>query len=229
MRIKIAVLAGHSGVHNGQYLTNGKKHLHDFPCHLGNLFCEGVSNRHILAKFVEIAKEADLYDVEVLSHEWKDFTAGYRARLANASHKKRKIDMLIDFHSDAQAYNARNFKQSDLTASGYSFHIAVNASKTSRNFSDALAAEYKKALPKFLHRKHKANQSYWERGEKHTGAPLGTVSIVNHTVCPAVVIENLFMTNETDAKFLLDPENQHTLAMCAHLAIVNFFKLSKES
>ena len=47
-------------------------------------------------------------------------------------------------------------------------------------------------------------------GEDHTGLEKDFY-LLRHTICPAVLTENLFMDNPADCAFLLSPEGQQSL------------------
>jgi len=99
------------------------------------------------------------------------------------------------------------------TAHGWQVCVGTRASQQSRRLADSLAAA---AASHSLHlRQPLPTQTYW---------PMA-LHVLNHTVCPAVLTENLFQDNRQDVDFLLSPQGQRTIAQVHADGIIAYLDL----
>ncbi len=84
-------------------------------------------------------------------------------------------------------------------AGGWSVYVSDKASARSKLLADCL---YDAAEAHGLKmRRPVATQKFWEQ----------SLYVLNHTLCPAVLTENLFQDNRADVDFLLSDEGRHAI------------------
>lgn len=99
--------------------------------------------------------------------------------------------ILVSIHNNA-------FTRGWNPANGWSVHISPVASQNSKRLAEIFADEAAKHV---WVRKCSPTQSYWRQN----------LYILNKTQCPAVLTENLFMTNREDVEFLLSDEGKQKI------------------
>lgn len=111
-------------------------------------------------------------------------------RIVNANSHQQCL--LCSFHVNA-AGNGREW----MKGRGWSVYVANNASKTSKEYANALfdAAVELGVKP----RQYLPGVKYWTAG----------YYILRHTKCPAILTENFFMDNREDVELLLSPEGKN--------------------
>ena len=128
-------------------------------------------------------------DARILVPEQNDITLRERCRRANAVCKEKGTDnvLLISIHINAAGNGSRW-----MTARGWSAYTTKGNTK-----ADTLATCLYAAAEKYLHG-HKI------RKDQTDGDPdlEENYYILRHTLCPAVLTENLFMDNPEDLAFL---------------------------
>lgn len=176
---------GHGGVINGVPQTAGKRS----PDFGDGVLYEGVSNRRIAAKVIEGLREACL-NVRELVPELEDISLRTRANRVNALARYNNV-ILISIHSDAF------HKESARGWSAWTYYGDTKSDKV----ATVLYKHAKKARLKV--------REDWSDGDPDKEA---NFYILRRTNCAAVLVENLFMTNEKDYKTLKSEKGQDKLA-----------------
>lgn len=186
----IVVDAGHGGVINGIPQTAGKRS----PDFGKGVLYEGVTNRQISKKFIALLVKAGISVVELVP-EVTDISLGERVRRTN----KIKDAIFVSFHSNA----------GDAKASGFEI-FTTKGQNNSDIVAEAIFQEMKKAFP---NAKFRAD---------HTDADADKEEdffVIKNVNCPAVLIENFFMTNKEDYLLLLSEDGQNKIAKATFEAI----------
>ena len=98
------------------------------------------------------------------------------------------------------------------TAHGWQVCVGTRAGSQSKLLADSMAAA---AMSNGLHvRQPLPTQHYW---------PMA-LHVLNHTLCPAVLTENLFQDNMQDVDFLLSAEGRRTIARVHADGIINYLQ-----
>lgn len=138
--------------------------------------------------------------------EENDVALSVRVHRVNRERAKYKADercMLISVHVDAATSNGQ---WSD--ARGLSVFVAPNASSSSKRFA---AIMWKKAVANGFRGNRSLPKEYYKTGN---------FAIIRDTSCPAVLVENLFMTNRDDVKLLQSRSVMEKLAK-TYIAAIN--------
>lgn len=111
----------------------------------------------------------------------------------------------VSIHVNASSSDGKWHK-----AKGWQVCISPQASNKSRLLANCLfdAADDFSVLT----RKPLANQKYWEQ----------SLYVLNRTLCPAVLTENLFQDNQNDVDFLLSDVGRHTIERIHLEGILNY-------
>lgn len=144
-------------------------------------------------KFVAILEEkltAVGIPVHILVPEKKDISLGERCRRANAIAKREGIrnTLLISIHVDAAPSNGEMWR----TARGFSARTALRPSLASMKF--ALSMQQRMVLAGFRGNRSIPSEGFFRQN----------LAICRETIMPAVLCENLFMTNPLDLAILND-------------------------
>lgn len=152
----------------------------------------------------EIAREvvkrlkAPGYDAELLVPEDTDINLRERVRRVNAICDRigsRNV-CLVSIHNDAQGMG------NDWTAArGFSVRISLNASARSKELARLIYGEADKYGRAVTGNRATPPEKYWVQ----------SLYILNSTNCPAVLTENLFMTNRDDVAWLLSAEGREAI------------------
>ena len=189
--------AGHGGINpsTGEYVTAGKRS----PIWLNNgvnmsQYFEGVGNRQIVDK---IAKNLDKLNIPYfkICDSWEDVSLNERVRKANKLEVVFKNCVYLSIHSDAFT------KESANGYSAYTSKGETQSDKIAEVFIDNMQINF----PKRKLRKDTRD------GDQDKEA---NFYVLKNTTCPAVLIENFFMTNFTECKLLLNPKFQDKIAFC---------------
>ena len=175
---------GHGGVINGVPQTNGKRS----PDFGKGILYEGESNRRLSKKVVQGLKKSALSSY-MLVPELKDISLSTRVERVNALAKNYDV-IFISIHSDAFTSEGAN---------GWSAWTYFGQTRSDK-VASILYKNAKKSKIKV-------------REDNSDGDPDKEANfyVLKRTICPAVLIENLFMTNEKDYNFLLSEKGQNTL------------------
>ncbi len=161
--------------------------------------------REIASRIVKILKGKGL-DAELLTPEEKDVSLQERCKRAN----KVKDCILVSVHLNAAGSDGKW-----MTGRGWEAWTSVGNTK-----ADILAeCLYDAASESLKGMKIRKDTSDGD-SDKESG-----FYILKHTVCPAVLTENLFQDNREDVKFLLSEEGKqkitelHVNGICKYLGV----------
>lgn len=180
--------AGHGGVIDGVPQTAGKRS----PEWDKGVLYEGESNRRILSKVCEALDELGIC-YELITPEVRDISLRTRVNRVNGYAKHVKC-IFLSFHSDG-------FREE--SANGWSAFTYFGQSD-----SDKVAS---------IMYKHAKKAKLKLRTDHSDGDPdkEANFMVLRETICPAVLIENLFMTNKKDYNVLMSEKGQNKLAKIA--------------
>ena len=195
--MRIGIDCGHGGLdEQGNYVTPGKRSLHPVD---GEVFYEGVNNR----KYgIEYAKVLEKFGHEVVfivdPYDYKDVPLSTRATIANS----KDLDLLVSIHSNA-ARVPKGLKTS--TARGYGVYISPQASSRTHEVADLWSKEMSETFPDLKN-----------RGKKER-----LFTMVHRTICPAILLELEFHTNDEAVRLLRSWEFRFKTALVLANAINN--------
>jgi N-acetylmuramoyl-L-alanine amidase len=194
MKKKIILIdSGHGGIINGVPQTAGKRS----PDFGKGILYEGVINRAIAKKTIALLLKAGVPAVELVP-EITDISLGERVRRAN----KYKEAIFVSLHCNAGVE----------TASGW--EIFTSKGKTaSDEIAEEIYVEMKKAFPKAKFRTD-TSDSDSDKEENFF--------VLDKTSCPAVLVENFFMTNKEDYNILMSEEGQNKISAAICNALKKF-------
>lgn len=158
------------------------------------------------------------YDARRIVTEEKDvpLNAGANSRVKRVNDVCRKHGadnvLLVSIHCNA-AGNGSQW----MSARGWSAHVALRASRQSKNLAKCLAeAARVQGLPVRI---PLMTQDYWTQN----------LAICRDTLCPAVLTENLFQDNWLDVEFLLSDKGRAAIAGLHVDGIISYIhKFSKK-
>lgn len=135
--------------------------------------------------------------VDIIVPESTDIRLNVRTSRVNALCRKygTKNCVLISVHINAAPGTGWNDN-----ASGFSGFVAPNASTNSKTLARILWEHADRA--KLRGNRSVPSDKYW----------VGNFAIVRDTNCPAVLTENLFMTNHAEVNYLLSESGKETIA-----------------
>lgn len=170
---------------------------------------EGVWNREIVKGII---KELDILGIEVvrLVPEDEDISLQERCNRANRIVKSNPDFncLFISVHSNAGPEN-----KWDNRFSGCEVYVCREASKESEHAAKC----YYNAVKEFGLKGNRRvpDEGFWRAG----------FFVLKHTGCPAILTENLFMTNSKEVDYMLsdhgkrDIINMHVCAICKYIGI----------
>jgi N-acetylmuramoyl-L-alanine amidase len=181
--------SGHGGIVNGKYTTAPAK-MHDYGN--GNIAYEGVLNRNVKAKLMELLLKEGIAFEDVSRGDY-DSPLSMRVLLANdlyeKFHKTHRM-LYLSLHSNA--------------GGGTGFEVWTSPGKTlSDQYAQIWCEEIKKDFPEFALRSDKTDGDL-DKEEKFY--------VLMFTHMPAVLGELLFFDNYNDYKYLRDPRFTDRLA-----------------
>lgn len=191
MKTTFLIENGHGGVINGVPQTAGKRS----PDFGEGVLYEGVTNRAVAKKIIELCKKEKI-DVVELVPEVTDVSLAERVRRAN----KYPDAILISLHSNAAA---------EEKANGWEVFSTVGQNK-SDVVAQTIYEEMKKAFPKANFRTETADGD----ADKEID-----FFIIKKSICRAVLVENFFFTNKEDYKLLMSEDGQTKIAKAIFEAI----------
>lgn len=176
---------GHGGVIDGVPQTAGKRS----PEWEKGILFEGESNRIIASKIKKLCDFAGI-DSIIIPDTKKDIPLSDRVKKVNGINNFKPV-ILLSLHSDAFTKESAN---------GWSAFTYYGETKSDK-VATILYEEAKKARLKL--------RTDYADGDPDKEA---NFYILRKTNCPAVLIENLFMTNKKDYQFLMSEKGQDKLA-----------------
>ena len=171
-------------------------------CYNGR-FREGMFNRRIVETLTEMLKKLG-YEVHNTSPESKKVSLATRVNRANDICRKYGTSncLFISIHGNA-AGNGKEWKN----ARGVSVHTCYGCSKKSerlaRHILDCAVADGYK-------------------GNRSNGFCKDNFYVVKHTLCPAVLVENLFYDNKEDIKIMMSAEGRNAIAQYIFVGLCNY-------
>lgn len=186
--------AGHGGITPEGVYTTAPGKMHTFED--GMVIHEGVTNRKIAGKLIQLMKASD-YSYDVVNDEVVDTPLGERVRRADLIYGKNKNCIYLSIHSDAMPDGSHG------KASGLSIYTSRGQTKSDK-VADIIAMSYAKLLAGFKLRKDQVD------GDADMEADF---YVLRKTDCPAVLVENLFFDNRREAEFLSSEEGQEKIAI----------------
>lgn len=199
---------GHGGLINGKYQTAGKRSP-KFPD--GKVLFEGVNNRDNVNRIMAKFKENGLDCVDIVDSQL-DISLGERVRKANALSKTRKC-VYISVHSDA-------------AGDGVTWHPASGISvwtSEGQTKSDVLASLVIDEL------QEKFGTSIKWRFQNADGDEDSEENfyVLKNTVCPAILCELGFHTNEAETKRMTTTEFKDKIVNAVYEAALSWEKIGK--
>lgn len=180
--------AGHGGMDKDGHYTTAPAKMHRFK---DFTIYEGVVNRTI----VELARKALMasrIDYAIIADRIEDTPLSQRVSRADSAYAKDKRCVYLSIHSNA--------------GGGSGFEVFTSPGQTkSDKIADVFCEVYRKHFPGYAFRADKADGD----GDKEAD-----FYVLRKTDCPAVLVENLFFDNETEARYLLSPEGQQAISNC---------------
>ena len=189
-------------------IDNGHGYNTPGKCSPDGKFKEWKKNRE-LARDIVMELKDDGYDARLIVTEENDISLAERVQRVNYICRKEGTSnvILVSIHSNAAGADGKWH-----SARGFSAHVSLNASDKS------------KRLAKFLWQRA---IEYGLKGNRCVPQEMfiaQNLYILRHTVCPAVLTENLFYDNQEDLD-MLQSQQGHDKIVLAHLrAIRDYIK-----
>lgn len=189
-------------------IDNGHGYNTPGKCSPDGKFKEWKKNRE-LARDIVMELKDDGYDARLIVTEENDISLSERVQRVNYICRKEGTSnvILVSIHSNAAGADGKWH-----SARGFSAHVSLNASDKS------------KRLAKFLWQRA---IEYGLKGNRNVPKEMfiaQNLYILRHTVCPAVLTENLFYDNQEDLD-MLQSQQGHDKIVLAHLrAIRDYIK-----
>lgn len=197
--------AGHGGIIDGHYVTSGKRS----PIWAdGTQYFEGVGNRNIVKKLAQKLKENNIEFIDLLNGSQEDISLQERVYKANKEYYTDKRCVLVSVHSNG--FNKES-------ANGYSVYTSKGQTQ-----SDKIAEVFYKKMQLYFP-KHKARKDYTDNDSDKEA----NFYIIAKTNCPAILIENFFMTNYRESKLLMDNSFVNRIVDCHFDSIKSIEELEK--
>lgn len=178
----------------------------DVTCYDGR-FREGMFNRDIVKKLTFLFTNLG-YEVYNTSPEDNTVSLPKRVKRANEICKKYGMSncIFISIHANAAAGKGWS------NARGVSVHTCHNCSKNSELMARSI-------LDCAIHDGYKGNRS--------NGFCKDNFYVVKNTLCPAVLVENLFYNNREDLKILMSEEGRTNITQYIFRGIINYLEKNK--
>jgi N-acetylmuramoyl-L-alanine amidase len=195
---------GHGGIIDGEYVTPGKRSP---VWEDGSQYFEGVGNREIVRKIIRrLSKENIRYLCTVDPTDNRDVPLKERVDFVNSLPYKQGNTVGISVHSDAF---------SDPKAHGWTVYTSVGETT-----SDKVATVfYNRAKEEFPEEKFRTDFSDGDADKE------SQFYILKNTVCPFILLENFFMTNERECReILMTEEGQNKIVNYIVRAVLHIEK-----
>lgn len=167
----------------------------------GTQLFEYEFNRDIVKRIKNKLNENNIQSF-ILVPELEDISLSERCKRANKFCKKNKNCILISIH--ANAFNG--------TANGWECYTSIGNTKADK-YASILYEEAK------IYFKDKNIRTDYSDNDPDKES---SFYILKHTICPAILIENFFMDNESDCKYILSEEGRDNISNMIVSAILKF-------
>lgn len=201
----ILIDAGHGGVINGVYQTQGKRSpIWDD----GSQYYEGVGNRmirHELSKYLELLSGSGIR-YEYVNKGSRDIPLDLRVRYINSIARKYRHGevLLISIHSNAYK---------DERANGWSCYTTPGNTMADK-YAEVLYEKMEEQFPE------KRMRTDYTDGDKDKEAYF---KLLKSTICPAILSENFFHTNEHECRDILMCRKGRGKIALAHFNMIKEF------
>lgn len=166
----------------------------------GSQLFEYEFNRDIVKRIHKKLADYKLQSVIIVPEE-NDVSLQTRCARVNNLAKNNRV-ILISVHANAYGDGSK-FNN----ATGWSAYTSKGLTE-----SDVICKYLYQAADEVLASKFKIRKSQNYSDHKDLVGQEEDFKILVSTTCPAVLVENLFMTNKTDAEFLMTEEGRETIA-----------------
>jgi N-acetylmuramoyl-L-alanine amidase len=199
MSVTVILDAGHGGMIDGVYQTAGKRSpIWDD----GSQYFEGVGNRQIVSKLTDELNKKGISVFNANDSEI-DMKLSERVSIINKEIKSNPDSEFIGISVHSNGFH-------DARANGWSVHVSSNCSVDSLIMAEMSSNKMKKEFPDQVLRGVKKDNFY----------------ILKNTICPFILTENFFMTNEKECKeILITQEGQDKIVklhfdfICSYLGV----------
>jgi len=205
--------AGHGGLDaDNNYVTAPSKMYtfnniqFEYPFGKRNEIYEGYVNRKISKLLIDMLKEAEIPYYEQTVYTYKDVSLEDRVRYANEKFDKDKRAYLLSVHSNAAGSVADG---EGTRAEGFEVYTSKSETR-SDGLATIIAQSYKDSFPNMKFRQDMSDDDPDKEENFY---------VLRYTTCPAILVENLFFNNPTEAKFLMSESGQMKIATCLFNAI----------
>jgi N-acetylmuramoyl-L-alanine amidase len=193
---------GHGGILDGKYQTSGKRS----PIWKdGSQYFEGDGNRDIVDRILKMCKNAGIDAMDIVSSN-RDVSLSERVARANALNSVQKC-IYVSIHSDGFTKESAN---------GYSVYTSKGQTQSDK-VASIFIDNMQRSFPDHKLRKDTRD------GDKDKEA---NFYVLKKTNCPAILIENFFMTNREECRLLMSQAGKHKIALSHFKSILNIEKSS---
>lgn len=190
-------------------IDNGHSKATPGKCSPDRSFFEWKFNREIAVPLVDELRKRG-YDAErIVTEDNHDVTLTERCNRVNKWCKElgTKNVIFISIHADAAPKDKKSIWSK---ARGFTVHVAKNASEASKKLAQSL---YEEAIKRKLQGDRSVPKChYWQ----------DNFTVLTKTLCPAVLTENLFYTNQEDLRILQSDEGKQMIVDLHVDGIVNY-------
>lgn len=197
--------AGHGGIIDGVYVTPGKRGNAKPD---GTFYAEGVGNR-VIRDYLAAGLHGNDIEFHYVTVGQEDVSLPKRVEIINNLCKSyKKPCVLISIHSNAAT---------SVQAHGWEVWTTIGETK-SDDIASICFQEAIKVLKKF-------NISFRKDMKDGDTDKESNFYIIKNSSCPAILTENLFMTNEVECKLL---ESEEGMKALAQLHLQTILRVEKE-
>lgn len=190
-------------------IDNGHSKATPGKCSPDRSFYEWRFNREIAIPLVARLKELGYNAERIVTEDYNDVTLTERCNRVNTWCKKlgTKNVIFISIHANAARINKDSIWSK---ARGLSVHVSKNASDASKKLAQFI---YSEAIKRELQGNRSVPKChYWQ----------DNFTVLTKTLCPAVLTENLFYTNQEDLRILQSDEGKQMIVDLHVDGIVNY-------
>lgn len=201
--------AGHGGLVDGQYSTEGKQYRFSD----GTVIYEGVINRAIGRLLAKKLTENNIPYLHTTLETEANIGLMERVQQANAFFQLKPNCYVLSIHC-----NASSDETEGEGKAGKGFEIYTSIGKTKSDELAHIASKwYKRLFPEFEFRENKTEGGEYKNKE-------ASFVMLTKTKGPAFIVENLFYDNKEEALFLLSEDGQNRIAECLFQAVKEIYQ-----